>query len=131
MGILWALCSVILVSGAQLLLRWSLLQLPPVSEPSVFLTALLLGSVPAVALLGGLLAYALSMLCWLLALRRMALSKVYPLLSLSYVLVWAAALLLPTLNETFRWGKLAGVALIFCGLVLVCWPGRKVKRNLM
>ncbi|MGB9097142.1 4-amino-4-deoxy-L-arabinose-phosphoundecaprenol flippase subunit ArnF [Erwinia sp.] len=125
MGILWALCSVLLVSGAQLLLRWSMMSLPSVGDPLAFLHALITTPLPASALFAGLAAYALSMLCWFLALQRIALSKAYPLLSLSYVLVWAAALLLPAFNEVFQWGKLAGVALIFSGLLLICWPDSK------
>lgn len=126
MGIIWALGSVLLVSCAQLLLRWSMMSLPPVSDVAAFCRVLLTWPTATFALAGGLLAYALSMLCWFLALQRVALSKAYPLLSLSYVLVWAAALALPLFNEAFQWGKLLGVALIFSGLLLICWPGRKV-----
>jgi hypothetical protein len=44
--------------------------------------------------------YVASMGCWYLALHRMALSKAYALLSLSYILVWGAAILLPGWGET-------------------------------
>ncbi|WP_261642738.1 4-amino-4-deoxy-L-arabinose-phosphoundecaprenol flippase subunit ArnF [Erwinia mallotivora] len=128
MGMILALCSVLLVSGAQLLMRWSMLHLPAISEPGLFFHALLALSPAALGLIAGLGAYALSMLCWLLALQRIALSRAYPLLSLSYVLVWVAALYLPGLDEPFHWGKLAGVLLIFCGLLLVCWPEASKKR---
>ena len=77
------------------------------------------------ALLGWLLAYGLSMLFWLMALKRMPLSRAYPLLSLSYLLVWTAALWLPGLNETVLWGKLGGGALILAGLLLIFWPQQK------
>ncbi|MBV4368576.1 4-amino-4-deoxy-L-arabinose-phosphoundecaprenol flippase subunit ArnF [Erwinia phyllosphaerae] len=127
MGILLALCSVLLVSGAQLLMRWSMINLPAASDPAAFFPALLTFSPAVIGLAGGLAAYALSMLCWLLALQRVALSKAYPLLSLSYVLVWAAALFLPALHEPFRWGKLAGVVLIFSGLLFICWPAKKPR----
>jgi hypothetical protein len=40
------------------------------------------------ALLLGLMGYVASMGCWYLALHRLALSKAYALLSLSYILVW-------------------------------------------
>ncbi|MCX8957097.1 4-amino-4-deoxy-L-arabinose-phosphoundecaprenol flippase subunit ArnF [Erwinia psidii] len=128
MGIILALCSVLLVSGAQLLMRWSMMHLPAISELSLFCDALLQLPPAALGLAVGLLAYALSMLCWFLALQRVAMSKAYPLLSLSYVLVWLVALSLPALNETFSWGKLVGVMLIFSGLLLVCWPAVSEKR---
>jgi len=60
--------------------------------------------------------------CWFLALRRIALSKAYPLLSLSYVLVWIAAI---WLHESYSVGKMIGVAVIFIGLLMVCIPARK------
>lgn len=125
MGWFFAWCSVMLVSAAQLLMRWAMVQLPAMGELSRFILAVLTGSLPVLALLAGLVAYALSMLCWLLALQRLPLSRAYPLLSLSYLLVWAAALWLPGLNEAFLWGKLAGGALILAGLLLIFWPQKK------
>lgn len=98
MGYLWALCSVLLVSGAQLAMKWAVMQFPQATFELAFLTAVLFDNLPGLLVLFcGLLAYALSMLCWFLALRRIPLSKAYPLLSLSYVLVWAAAIVLPGL----------------------------------
>jgi len=68
------------------------------------------------------------MLCWMLALRHLPLNRLYPLLSLSYVLVWLAAVSLPVFNEPFRWSSLAGVILIMLGLLLNSWPRKKVPR---
>lgn len=129
MGIILALCSVLLVSGAQVLMRWSMINLPAASHQAAFFSALQALPPAAIGLTAGLAAYALSMLCWFLALQRMALSKASPLLSLSYVLVWGAALSLPALNEVFHWGTLMGVALIFSGLLLICWPTKPVKTS--
>ena len=125
MGYLWALCSVLLVSGAQLAMKWAMMQFPLVSFDLAFLEAVLFDNwLALLALFSGLSAYALSMLCWYLALRRIPLSKAYPLLSLSYVLVWAAAITLPWLNEPFSGLKLFGVGIIFVGLLLIFLPGR-------
>jgi undecaprenyl phosphate-alpha-L-ara4N flippase subunit ArnF len=125
MGYFWAMMSVLLVSCAQLIMKWAMVELPPVARPEALLSAFVIGSPGALALMVGLLAYVISMGCWFLALRRIALSKAYPLLSLSYVLVWAAAIWLPWLHESFSVGKLVGVAVIFIGLLLVCIPDRK------
>ncbi|HKM95751.1 MAG TPA: 4-amino-4-deoxy-L-arabinose-phosphoundecaprenol flippase subunit ArnF [Buttiauxella sp.] len=125
MGYFWAMMSVLLVSFAQLTMKWAMVTLPLVSHPDELMTALLIFSPGAVALVTGLLAYVCSMACWFMALRRVALSKAYPLLSLSYVLVWAAAIWLPWLHEKFSMGKLVGVGVIFAGLLLVCLPDRK------
>lgn len=125
MGYFWALMSVLLVSCAQLMMKWAMVTLPPVGQRDAFISAFVSVSPGAVVLVIGLFAYLFSMGCWFMALRRVALSKAYPLLSLSYVLVWGAAIWLPWLHEHFSAGKLVGVSVIFMGLLLVCLPDRK------
>lgn len=125
MGYFWALMSVLLVSFAQLIMKWAMVALPPVELEGKLIQTLLHFPPGALALIVGLCAYVCSMGCWFLALRRVALSKAYPLLSLSYVLVWAAAIWLPWLDEAFSLAKLLGVGGIFSGLLLVCLPARK------
>jgi undecaprenyl phosphate-alpha-L-ara4N flippase subunit ArnF len=125
MGFLWALFSVGLVSAAQLLLRSAMVALPPLTD---------IGLSPASAafpagtfgLFFGLLGYLLSMVCWYFALHRLPLSKAYALLSLSYILVWAAAIWLPGWHEPFYWQSLLGVAIIVAGVLTIFWP---VKRR--
>lgn len=121
-GAFWALCSVLLVSAAQLLLREAMQALPPVSEILTFISALWHVSSGTGALLLGLMGYVASMGCWYLALHRMALSKAYALLSLSYILVWSAAILLPGWGEYFSWRGLAGVGLIILGVLVIFMP---------
>ncbi|MEB7280331.1 4-amino-4-deoxy-L-arabinose-phosphoundecaprenol flippase subunit ArnF [Enterobacter asburiae] len=121
-GAFWALCSVLLVSAAQLLLRNAMQALPPVSEILVFVSALWHFSSGTGALLLGLMGYVASMGCWYLALHRMALSKAYALLSLSYILVWAAAILLPGWGERFSWHGLVGVGFIILGVLVIFLP---------
>lgn len=125
MGYLWALCSVLLVSGAQLAMKWAVMQFPPATFELAFVSAVLFENwAGLLTLFCGLLGYAMSMVCWYLALCRIPLSKAYPLLSLSYILVWAAAIVLPWLNEPFSTLKLAGVGVIFIGLLLIFLPAR-------
>ncbi len=64
-GITFALGSVLLVSAAQLGMRWSMSHLP---QPEQWLSAPVDLTAVAVVLLA-IFAYALSMLCWLAALR--------------------------------------------------------------
>ncbi|MDT0177882.1 4-amino-4-deoxy-L-arabinose-phosphoundecaprenol flippase subunit ArnF [Enterobacter sp. BRE11] len=124
-GLGLALGSVLLVTLAELALRLAMRDFPPVADWlhidwSRYATLLvLLGT--------GLFAYGLSMLCWMLALRHLPLNRLYPLLSLSYVLVWLAAVLLPVFGEPFRWSGLAGVLLIVLGLLAIAVPPRRKK----
>ncbi|MEE9658010.1 4-amino-4-deoxy-L-arabinose-phosphoundecaprenol flippase subunit ArnF [Enterobacter cloacae complex sp. CARB60] len=121
-GAFWALCSVLLVSAAQLLLRYAMQALPPVNEVLAFVSALWHFSSGTGALLLGLMGYVASMGCWYLALHRMALSKAYALLSLSYILVWGAAILLPGWEERFSWHGLVGVGFIILGVLVIFLP---------
>ena len=93
-GACWALCSVALVSAAQLLLRSAMQALPPVGEALAFFRALWHFSSGTGALLLGLMGYVASMGCWYLALHRMA----------------------------FSWQGLAGVGLIMLGVLVIFLP---------
>ncbi|WP_187143636.1 MULTISPECIES: 4-amino-4-deoxy-L-arabinose-phosphoundecaprenol flippase subunit ArnF [Pantoea] len=123
-GVMLGIGSVLLVTLAQLTLRLAMRDFPPVEE---WLNLDWMRHVRTLLLAAGLGAYALSMLCWMLALRHLPLNRLYPLLSLSYVLVWLAAVLLPAFGEPFRWSSLAGVLLIVLGLLAITVPPRRKK----
>ena len=114
-GITFALGSVLLVSAAQLAMRWSMSRLP---TPEHWLSAPIDLSAVAVVL-AAVLAYALSMLCWLLALRDVPLGRAYSLLSISYALVYLLAASLPLFNEAFSLSKSLGVALVILGVITI------------
>ncbi|MCK9796596.1 4-amino-4-deoxy-L-arabinose-phospho-UDP flippase [Pseudomonas chlororaphis] len=118
-GFTFALGSVALVSAAQLGMRWSMTRLP---APAQWLEALSGGSLDLAALglvLAAIGAYALSMLCWLLALRDVPLGRAYSLLSISYALVYLLAAALPAFNEPFSLSKSLGVALVILGVIVI------------
>jgi undecaprenyl phosphate-alpha-L-ara4N flippase subunit ArnF len=118
-GFTFALGSVALVSAAQLGMRWSMTRLP---APAQWLEALSGGSLDLAALglvLAAIGAYALSMLCWLLALRDEPLGRAYSLLSISYALVYLLAAALPAFNEPFSLSKSLGVALVILGVIVI------------
>lgn len=114
-GVTFAMGSVLLVSAAQLAMRWSMTRLP---APEHLLTAHI--DLAAVAVVtAAILAYALSMLCWLLALRDVPLGRAYSLLSISYALVYLLAAGLPWFNEAFSLSKTLGVALVMLGVITI------------
>lgn len=67
------------------------------------------------ALFAGLAGYLVSVFCWHKTLHTLALSKAYALLSLSYVLVWVASMLLPGLQGAFSLKAMLGVLCIMAG----------------
>ncbi|WP_019409662.1 4-amino-4-deoxy-L-arabinose-phosphoundecaprenol flippase subunit ArnF [Pseudomonas psychrophila] len=118
-GFTFACGSVLLVSGAQLGMRWSMTRLP---EPAQWLNAISQGDVSLSALgvvFAAILAYALSMLCWLLALRDLPLGRAYSLLSISYALVYLLAASLPVFQESFTLSKTLGVTLVILGVLTI------------
>ncbi len=126
-GLAFASGSVLLVSGAQLGMRWSMTRLP---EPAQWLAAISQGDVSLAALavvFAAITAYALSMLCWLLALRDLPLGRAYSLLSISYALVYLLAASLPIFNESFTLSKTLGVTLVILGVLVI--NSRRTPRN--
>ena len=116
-----ALSSVLLVTLAQLLLKSGVIGLPPIAltlaamDPRFF-TADLLPNL--LMLLSGVLGYLGSLLCWLGALCYLPLHRAYPLLALSYGLVYLCAISLPWLQESFSLLKSTGVLFIILGVYL-------------
>ena len=68
---------------------------------------------------GGLVAYGVSLLAWLNVLARIPLSFAYPLLSISYVLVYIGAIASPLLAEDLTAMRTAGILLVACGAAVV------------
>ncbi|CRM80156.1 4-amino-4-deoxy-L-arabinose-phosphoundecaprenol flippase subunit ArnF [Pseudomonas fluorescens] len=118
-GFALALGSVGLVSAAQLGMRWSMTRLPlPDEWPNALSTGSIDGSALGVVILA-IIAYALSMLCWLGALKHLPLGRAYSLLSISYALVYLLAACLPVFNEHFSLSKTLGVALVILGVLVI------------
>jgi multidrug transporter EmrE-like cation transporter len=68
-------------------------------------------------ILAGLACYGVSVVVWILALSRVPVSQAYPMLSVGYVVNVLAAWWL--FGESLGSNKLAGIALIIAGVVLV------------
>lgn len=124
-GYRWIVGSLTLVTLAQLGMKlgmthfanasylWALLQ-------TRHIAALFDASWFGVILIGtGIAAYGISMWCWLNALRYLPLSRAYPLLSLSYISVYAAAILTPALHEVLRLQHVLGIAAILLGVLII------------
>lgn len=89
---------------------WSAISSPPLRDAVLFTAA-------------GLAAYGLSLLAWLAVLVRYRLSYAYPLLALSYVLVYAGATQWPALAEAATPQRTIGTLLILAGVGLASLTG--------
>lgn len=131
-GYLWVLGSAILVTIAQLSLKAGVMELPSFALGWHWLQIdwLLANTVSLSIIFVGLVCYALSMLCWLFALKFIALNKAYPLISLSYVFVYILAVVLPWFNEPATWLKAAGIGFILLGVWLISRPTIQQTNNI-
>ncbi|MGE5675403.1 MAG: hypothetical protein ACM3XM_16255 [Mycobacterium leprae] len=111
---LLAVGSILLGAVGQLLIKFGLNGLGGAGTGAV---AFLWSSLRSPWVAGGIGAYGLSVLLWLLALREAPLSLLYPLVSLSYVVVVAGSALL--LGESLSWGRVGGIGLILLGVLVV------------
>jgi undecaprenyl phosphate-alpha-L-ara4N flippase subunit ArnF len=124
-GVLLTLVSVLLTSAAQLAMGYAMTALPPVSQFYAFIGALWPVHLETTLLLAGLAGYLASMFFWYLALHHLALSKAYALLSLSYILVWSASLILPGMHGIFSVRSLIGVLVIIAGVLVIFLPAHQ------
>ncbi|ELL4286071.1 4-amino-4-deoxy-L-arabinose-phosphoundecaprenol flippase subunit ArnF [Salmonella enterica] len=124
MGVMWGLISVAIASLAQLSLGFAMMRLPSIAHPLAFISGLGAFNAATLALFAGLAGYLVSVFCWQKTLHTLALSKAYALLSLSYVLVWVASMLLPGLQGAFSLKAMLGVLCIMAGLMLIFLPAR-------
>lgn len=123
-GYLYVLGSILLVTLAQLGMKWGVIQLPVWQAD---LAVMLAHPLPLLVILAGVGCYALSLLCWLAALHSTPLNIAYPLLSTSYALVYLLAVSI--FAEPLEPGKAVGVIFILLGAVLVGIKPASKKHN--
>lgn len=118
---LYLVTSIVLSACAQLLMKAGMIALAGVSNDAgtAIVEAVLSNSQIPGFVLSGLICYAVSMLAWLLALTRYQLSFAYPLLGMSYVLVYLGAVFWQRIGEEFSLQRSAGILLVFAGVILV------------
>ncbi|WP_392430712.1 4-amino-4-deoxy-L-arabinose-phosphoundecaprenol flippase subunit ArnF [Yersinia sp. HM-2024] len=118
-GYWWGIGSVLLVTVAQLILKWGMMNTPLMSLADINGQFVINHLPQFIAVICGLAGYALSMLCWFFALRYLPLNRAYPLLSLSYALVYLGAVTLPWFSESATLLKTLGAGFILLGIWLI------------
>ena len=116
------LLSVVLTSCAQLLFRYAMQDLQLLDGLSNGGLINAFSAMPGTHMLMlalGIAFYALSMLSWIFALSRFDVSLAYPLLAISYVLVYVGAIALPGLSESASTIKMIGIGVIVIGVAVI------------
>jgi multidrug transporter EmrE-like cation transporter len=113
------LCSVLLSSGSQILLKFGMtrpaikIALSEAHEPLRLLTTI--GTSPAILI--GMFCFGLSAVVWLFVLAKIPLSSAYPFVALGIAITVTAGRLL--FAEPISLTKLIGVGLVIVGVVSV------------
>ena len=109
--------SIVLSSAAQLFIKAGMIIL---SNRSADMTSFEFGGVQNTGVIAwvvaGLLCYAFSLFAWMFAISRLDLSFAYPVLSLSYVLVFLGAGYWEMLNEELSAIRGIGIVTIILGV---------------
>lgn len=111
----WVITSIFLVTVAQILLRLAMYT----DANELSLLSIFRSTPEILYLFLGLFSYLLSLVSWTRALRDLSLSQAYPLLSLSYILVWVASLFIPSEQYLLNWQALLGLGCIIIGVYLI------------
>lgn len=119
--------SVVLTSVAQLLFKLGMagetVGVAYAELPS-WLASLATANLAVLAV--GIALYGLSMLLWIVALTRLPVSFAYPMLSMSYLIVYLAATLSPQIGESGSVLKLVGVTFVIVGIGFV-YSGKRIQ----
>jgi drug/metabolite transporter (DMT)-like permease len=89
--------------------------MPPFSELGVIKLLVTMFTTPWI--LGGMTCFFISALLWIVALRSVPLSVAYPMVALSYIIIFVGSYLL--FGEAVSWRHWAGAILIVCGILLI------------
>lgn len=112
------LLSIVLGAGGQLLFKGAARNLPPFSE--LGLPRLIVTMFTTPLILGGFCCFFVSSVMWIIALRSINLSIAYPMVALSYILIFIGSYYL--FDEPLSIRHWLGALLIVGGIVLINWP---------
>lgn len=117
MSYLYVALTIVLTVYGQLVLKWQASLLPPSPPGGGALLSYVLHMFLRPWVLSGLLAAFLASACWIAAVSRFPLSKIYPFMALNFVLVGLLAV--PFFGESLSASKLAGLMLVVTGLIVI------------
>lgn len=117
-ALLLLLISIFLGASGQLLFKGAARQLPPFAELGLMRLILQMFTTPLI--LGGFSCFFVSSVLWILALRTVSLNLAYPLVALSYIIIFIGSYYL--FQEPLSYRHWLGALLIVGGILLINWP---------
>lgn len=117
MEIVFLLLSIVLSAVGQLLLKLGVMNVGDMDFKAGHLLSTLVNTFTNVWVLLGVVCFVTSMVLWLKVISTMELSRAYPSVSLSYVIVFIFSVI--WFHEGVSVGKVAGLASIMLGIFLL------------
>ena len=114
MSYIFVALTILLTVYGQLVLKWQASLAPP--PAGGHLVAYVVGMFLRPWVLSGLVAAFLASACWIVAVSRFELSRIYPYMALNFVLVGFLAV--PFFGESLSTPKVVGLMLVIAGLVV-------------
>lgn len=126
-NLIFIIISLSLGIAAQIIIKYSLLQIPPDLLDGEWVNFVNKFSVTVIFTLSiGVIFYFFSMITWILSLRNMPLSKAYPILGASYPIIYIIAVLWSPLNESANPNGITGIILVSIGVIFVTWERKSL-----
>jgi drug/metabolite transporter (DMT)-like permease len=114
------LISIVLGASGQLMFKGAARTLPPFSEMGLLKLLVTMFTTPLI--LAGFSCFFISALMWIVAIRSVPLSVAYPMVALSYIIIFTGSALL--YGESISWKHAVGAMLIVSGILLISSSGR-------
>ena len=111
------LVSIALGACGQLMFKGAATGLPEFSQ--LGLVRLLGAMFTTPLIIGGFCCFFASSVLWIVALRSVALSIAYPMVALSYIIIFTGSHYL--FQEAISWRHVGGAGLIVAGIILINW----------
>ncbi len=113
-NLIYLFISIFLGAGGQVLLKYAVTRMGQVdlAWPQTINTIIHIFTNPWI--ITGVICFVSSMILWIKVISNMELSKAYPSVSLSYIIVFVFSILL--FNETVSSGKIVGLILVSLGV---------------
>jgi len=109
------LISIVLGAGGQLMLRYAARLLAAPSQLGLWRWLATVFSTPSV--LAAFAFFAVSALLWIVALREAPLTVAYPMVALSYIIIFVGSYFL--FAEPITWTKILGAVLVVAGIIVI------------
>ena len=111
------LTSIVLGAAGQLMFKAAARVLPGFTESGLWRLLATMFTTPMI--LAGFVCFFVSSVLWIVSLRTVNLNIAYPMVALSYVIIFTGSYFL--FREALDWRHWVGALLIVSGIVLITW----------